>query len=165
MGEFVRHTLPPVYRQDSKILILGSMPSPKSREAGFYYGHPQNRFWRVLAAVFSAPIPVTNDEKRSFLLARKIALWDVLSSCVIEGADDGSIRKPESNRIETILSAAPIRAVFTTGGAATNYYRRLCLPQTGVESIPLPSTSPANCRCHMDELIQKYRVILNYLKP
>lgn len=163
MDELVHHTLPPVYRADSQILILGSMPSPKSRETGFYYGHPQNRFWRVLAGVFFTPLPLTNEEKREFVLSRHIALWDVLSSCKIKGADDGSIREPEPNRIDFILAQASIQAVFTTGGAAANYYRRLCLPKTGVESIPLPSTSPANCRCHLEELIRRYRIILNYL--
>ncbi len=161
--ETVTHTLPPIYRPDSRVLILGSMPSPKSREIGFYYGHPQNRFWRVLAEIFSAPVPADNFEKREFVLNRQIALWDVLSSCEISGADDNSIRNAHPNDIGIILAAAPIRAIFTTGNAATAYYRKLCFPQTGVASIPLPSTSPANCRCHLDELVRQYRKILLYL--
>ena len=117
----VIHTLSPVFNSKSRILILGTIPSPKSRETGFYYNHPQNRFWKVIAAVLSKTTPRTNQEKRRFLLDNHIALWDVLSSCEIKGAGDASIQKPVANDIGEILSAAPIRAVFTTGTKAVSY--------------------------------------------
>ncbi|MBC8570316.1 DNA-deoxyinosine glycosylase [Zongyangia hominis] len=160
----VEHTLPPVYDAHSRVLILGTMPSPKSREAGFYYSHPQNRFWKVMARLLNAPLPQTNEEKRALLLSSHIALWDVLSSCLIAGADDGSIREPRPNDIAGLLTRAPIAAVYTTGAKAAALYRRLILPQTGVEAATLPSTSPANCRYHnLDTLTEAYRVILPHL--
>lgn len=163
---FVKHTLEPVYDQHSHVLILGTMPSPKSREYGFYYSHPQNRFWRVLAALFQAPIPQNNVEKEALVRAHRIALWDVLASCDIQGAADASIRRPVANDLRPILETAPIQAIFTTGQKATMLYRRLCLPWTGVESIYLPSPSAANCRnCSLDDLIRAYSVILEYTYP
>ena len=157
------HTIPPCYDKYSRILMLGSFPSPKSREFGFFYGHPQNRFWRVLAALFSAPLPTTNEEKRNLLLREKIALWDVLASCEIHGADDASIRNETPNDIRTILNTCDIRAIFTTGGTATRLYRKHILPLVMRDTIALPSTSPANCRTSLDALIEQYRVILPYL--
>ena len=139
------------------------VPSPKSREQGFYYGHPRNRFWPVLAALFGEEAPETVDERRSFLIRHRIALWDVLASCEIVGADDGSIREPEPNDMSVILEAADIAAVFTTGGKATKLYEKLCLPLCGVPAIGLPSTSPANCACSMDRLVKEYGKILKYL--
>ena len=162
--ETVHHTFPPFYSADSRVLLLGSMPSPKSRENGFYYGHPQNRFWKVLAAVLKKELPVSNQEKMNFLTESRIALWDVLASCDIEGADDGSIRNPVPNDIGKVLREADIQAVFTTGGAAQRYYRKFCLPQTKVEAIALPSTSPANCRHYdLEKLIMAYQVIRRYI--
>ena len=120
------------------MLILGSFPSPKSREYGFFYGHPQNRFWKVLAAVLEKPLPRTNEEKHAFLLENGIALWDVLHACEIEGASDASIAAPEPNDLSPILSAAKIRAVFTTGGTAAKLYKRHIQPAVGREAIPLP---------------------------
>lgn len=161
----IEHTLPPVCDAQSKVLILGTMPSPKSREAGFYYSHPQNRFWPVMARLLDAPLPRTNDDKRALMLSRHIALWDVLSSCLIAGADDSSILAPVPNDIAGLLARVPVKAVFTTGTKAASLYRRLVLPQTGVEATALPSTSPANCRYHnLDTLTEAYRVILSCLK-
>lgn len=162
--EKIEHTIKPVYDKDSRILMLGTMPSPKSREAGFFYSHPRNRLWQILADIFKEPVPQNNKEKTELLLKHRIAMWDVLKSCIIKGAEDASIRMPVANNLEEILSVADIRAIFTTGTAATKLYRRFCLPQSGIEPIPLPSTSPANCRFFTyDELVQKYRIILNYL--
>lgn len=159
----VEHTLPPVYDASSRILILGTMPSPKSREYGFYYSHPQNRFWRVLSDLYDQKVPVTNAEKTEFLRKSHIALWDVLKSCEIRGADDGSIREPVPNEIAGLLSGSNIRAVFTTGTKAASLYRRLCLKSTGIPAIPLPSTSPANCRHYnYERLKEAYRVLLDY---
>ncbi len=163
--ERIVHPLEPVYDRNSRVLILGTMPSPKSREYGFYYSHPQNRFWRVLAALYGGPVPAANGEKADFLLEHRIALWDVLKSCRIRGADDGSIRDPVANDIAGLLARTGIRAVFTTGTKAAALYRRLCLPQTGRAAIALPSTSPANCRRYTFEtLVEAYRVLLDYTR-
>lgn len=164
MPEFVEHTLEPIYNKQSEILILGTMPSPKSREFGFYYSHPQNRFWRIISQLLEQSTPNTNDEKTSFLLTNHIALWDVLKSCEIEGADDSSIKNPIANDIASLLHETNIKAIFTTGTKATTLYKKLCLPITKIESIYLPSTSPANCRHYSyDSLLEHYRVILKYL--
>ncbi len=165
MSEFVYHTLEPIYDKNSRILILGSMPSPKSRELGFYYANPQNRFWKIIPELLRRPAPQTAEERTGFLLENRIALWDVLKSCEIKGADDGSIRNPEPNDLSSILSAADIRAVFTTGSKAYSLYRRLCLPQTKRDAVSLPSTSPANCRRYTyQSLLDAYRAILPYLQ-
>ena len=161
--EKVVHEFGPFYDENSRVLILGSIPSPKSREQGFYYGHPRNRFWPVLAGLFDEPVPETVEERKAFLTKHNIALWDVLASCDIRGADDGSIKNPEANNMELILNSADIRAVFTTGGKATKLYERLCLPVCGVASVGLPSTSPANCGCSMERLMEEYGRILKFL--
>lgn len=164
MIEYITHTLDPVYDSRSRILILGTIPSPRSRQEGFYYGHPQNRFWRVLADVFAEDIPSGNDEKRMFLLRHRIALWDVLKSCSIEGAADSSITNPVPNDINRILREADIRAVFTTGQKASQLYLRYCFPGTGAAAAYLPSTSPANCaRFSYDDLVRAYRVISEFV--
>ncbi len=163
-NQTVIHTIPPVFDQHSKILLLGTMPSPKSREVGFYYGHPQNRFWKILAALFSCEVPDTTAARTEFLLSRHIALWDVLASCEIRGADDGSIKKPVVNNIGKILQSADIRAIFTTGSKAYRIYSRYCLPQTEVQAKALPSTSPANCRFYtFEKLLEAYKIILQYI--
>ncbi len=163
-NEKVYHELEPVYDRDSRILIMGTMPSPKSRERGFYYSHPQNRLWRILAELFHESVPETSEEKERLLRNHNIAMWDVLHSCVIKGADDSSITNPEPNDVNRILEAAKIRAIFTTGKTATDLYKKLCYPSTGRPSIYLPSTSPANCRNYtLETLTEAYRVILDYL--
>lgn len=162
MQSVSHHMIQPVYDERSEILILGTMPSPKSREAGFYYAHPQNRFWRVLADVFGEDVPQGTQDRRAFALRHRIALWDVLAQCDIEGAQDQTIRNPVPNDIGRILRAAPVQAVFTTGAAAAKLYKRYCLPQTGREAIALPSTSSANCRMPYETLLQAYRVILRH---
>ena len=160
---YIEHPLNPVYDAGSKILILGTMPSPKSRERGFYYSHPQNRFWHIVSELYGKLLPNTNEEKAAFLHETHIALWDVLKSCTIEGADDGSIRNPVPNDLADLLSRTNIRAVFTTGTKAFSLYKRLCLKQTGVPAIGLPSTSPANCRHYTyEKLLETYRVLLDF---
>lgn len=158
------HTIEPVFNQDSKVLLLGTFPSPKSREVGFYYSHPRNRFWSIIADLCFCDVPITKDEKMQFLLAHKIALWDVLQSCSIQGADDTSIREPVANPIHCILQKAPIKAIFTTGSKAAVLYEKYCLPKTRIQAFALPSTSPANCRITYDDLKQAYAVILPYLQ-
>ena len=113
------HTIEPVFNQDSKVLLLGTFPSPKSREFGFYYSHPRNRFWPIIADLCSCNIPITKDEKIQFLLAHKIALWDVLQSCSIQGADDASIQEPVANPIHILLQKTSVKAIFTTGNESS----------------------------------------------
>ena len=163
MIERVLHPLEPVADAGSRVLLLGTMPSPKSREAGFYYAQPQNRFWRVLAALWGEETPAGTQERLAFARRHHIALWDVLRACSIEGADDGSIRQPEVNDLRQVLERADIRAIFTTGAKAAALYKRYCLPVTGRPAIPLPSTSPANCRVTLDGLTEAYRAILAYI--
>ena len=159
--EYIVHPLKPVYDEKSEILILGTMPSPKSREYGFYYSHPQNRFWRILSDLYGEPLPKTNGEKTVFLLSHRIAIWDVLKSCRISGADDGSIKEPVPNDIASLLHRTGIKKVFTTGTKAASLYRRLCLPKTGIKAFPLPSTSPANRRYYTyEKLLEAYKAIL-----
>jgi len=141
---FVTHAFSPVYDANSRILILGTMPSPQSVKYGFYYSHPQNRFWPLLAAIFNEPIPQTSSEKASLVLRHNIALWDVLASCEIEGASDASIRRPVPNDISLILSSAPIANIYTTGKAAFNLFNKFIAPTINRQTIYLPSTSPAN---------------------
>ena len=153
------HPIPPVWSPESEILILGSFPSVKSRESGFFYGHPQNRFWRVLAALYDEPFPETIPERRALLLRRRIALWDVLRSCEITGSSDASIRDAAPNDLRPILAGAPIRAVFVNGRTAERLYRQYAEPLTRRPAIPLPSTSPANAAWSLDRLISAWRVI------
>lgn len=161
----VIHPIGPVYDGHSRILILGTMPSPKSREAGFYYSHPRNRFWPVLAALFQEKTPENNAEKRALVLRHGIALWDVLASCEIAGAQDTSIKNPVVNPIETLLARTGIQAVFTTGQKAYQLYCRYCFPRTGIEAKPLPSTSPANAATSLERLAKAYQAILDALEP
>ncbi len=158
------HTIEPVFNQDSKVLLLGTFPSPKSREFGFYYSHPRNRFWPIIADLCSCNIPITKYEKIQFLLAHKIALWDVLQSCSIQGADDASIQEPVANPIHILLQKTSVKAIFTTGNKAAALYKTYCLCKTGIPAFVLPSTSPANCRMTYDNLKQAYAVILPYLR-
>lgn len=162
--QLIRHTIAPIYAPNSKVLLLGTMPSPKSREAAFYYAHPQNRFWQTLAAVFSEPLPQNIAEKTSLLLRHQLALWDVLDSCLIKGADDNSIREPQANDIAAIIAKTQISAVFCTGAKAHQLYQKLCLPNTGISAVRLPSTSPANRRFSDSDLLTAYSQIRTALK-
>lgn len=161
--EHIEHGIPPVFNAESRVLILGTMPSPKSRENGFYYMHPQNRFWRVISTVLGEPLPTTNGERASLLLKNKIALWDTLAQCDIIGASDCSVKNAVPNDISVITDTADIKAIFTTGKAAYKYYCRFQQESTGIEAICLPSTSPANARFGLDALIDEYKIIKNYL--
>ena len=153
------HPIAPVFDKDSRVLILGSFPSVKSREEGFFYGHPQNRFWRVTASVFGEDVPKTIDEKKSFLLRNHIALWDVIGSCEIDGSSDSSIRNVSVNDIKMILETADIQAIYLNGKKAFQLYQKHMLPVTGREGICLPSTSPANAAWQMDRLVREWSVI------
>ena len=163
MEERVSHPFQPVYDGRSKILILGSFPSVRSRETGFYYGHPTNRFWRVLSAVLSKEAPATNDEKRAFLLENRIALWDVARECDIENSADATLKRVVQNDIGCILEKSKIKAVFCNGRTALAYYDRLILPTVGTEAIPLPSTSAANAGYSLERLIGEWMIIKKHL--
>ena len=163
MTERIVHPIPPLYDARSRILILGSFPSVKSREAAFFYGHPQNRFWRVIAAVLECPVPVTVPEKAAMLHAHHIALWDTIASCEIEGSSDSSIRDAAPNDLTPILHAAPIRAVFCNGASSYVHYQKHQAKATGLAAVQLPSTSPANAAWSLDRLTDAWRVILEYL--
>ena len=155
----ITHPIPPVWNENSRVLILGSFPSVKSREEGFFYGHRQNRFWRVLAAIFDAPVPQTAEEKKRFLLANGIAVWDVIASCEITGSADSSIRGVVPNDLTPILRGARIRAIFANGRTASTLYARFLEPRTGRPAVCLPSTSPANAAFSLEKLIDAWRVV------
>jgi len=156
------HPIPPIYDEHSEILILGSFPSVKSREAQFFYGHPQNRFWRVVAAVFEQDVPRTFEEKKAFLLRNRIALWDVIASCEIEGSSDQTIRDAVPNDLTPILSTANIRQIFVNGRKAEQLFNRLIAPTIGRKAICLPSTSPANAAKSLEQLIREWSVIRDF---
>lgn len=155
----IAHPIPPVFNKDSKVLVLGSFPSVKSREEGFFYGHPQNRFWKVTARVFDEDIPLTVSSKREFLLRNHIALWDVIGSCDIEGSSDSSIRNVTVNDISIILNTADIRLICLNGKKAYQYYQKYMFPVIKREGICLPSTSPANAAWNIDSLLEAWSVI------
>lgn len=160
----VIHTIPPVWNSQSRVLLLGTMPSPASRSFGFYYGHPQNRFWPVLAALFGAEVPAEADERRAFVASRRIALWDVLASCTITGAADSTIRDPVANDIPSIIAHSSIRRIFAIGKTAGALYDRLLRDRTGVEQTTLPSPSPANRgRYPLERLIEAWKPVLEAL--
>ena len=160
---FLTNLFEPVFDNESRILILGTMPSPKSRELGFYYGHPRNRFWPVMADVLGEVYPETTEDKIAFCRRNHIAVWDVLKSCEITGADDNSIKNPVPNDMNEILAHAPIKAIFATGTQASTRYQKDCYPRTGIPIIKLPSTSPANCGTSYEKLRAAYCEILGYL--
>lgn len=154
------HTISPVYNEHSRILILGSFPSVKSREAGFFYGHPQNRFWKVLANVFQAEVPGTIEEKKAFLLEHRIAVWDVIGQCEITGSSDSSIRNVVPNPISKILETTKIEQIFVNGKKAEQLYQRYIYPQTKRNAICLPSTSPANASWNLEKLTEAWKIVL-----
>lgn len=156
----IEHEIEPVFDDRSRVLMLGTIPSPKSREVGFFYGHPQNRFWKVMAAVLGTAVPQTIPEKTEMLLEHRIALWDVCRSCAIEGASDASIKDPQPNDLSRILDVANIRGIFCTGAKAAQLYRKLCEPTLGIPCIQLPSTSPANAAMRLPDLVEAYRTAL-----
>ena len=149
----VTHPIPPVFDAHARVLILGSFPSVRSRAVGFYYGHPQNRFWKMLARVLETPEPENTAEKKQFLLRHRIALWDVIGRCEITGSADASIREAMPNPIGTILAAADIRLIVCNGQTAFRLYTRLVEPVTGRPAVVLPSTSPANAAYRLDRLV------------
>ena len=153
------HPIPPLYDEFSRVLILGSFPSVKAREQQFFYGHKQNRFWRVMAQVLDCPVPVSIEQKREMLLSHHIAVWDVIAGCEITGSSDASIRNVTPNDLSEILTCADIREIYTNGGKAGQLYKKYIYPANGREAVTLPSTSPANAGYSLEKLVEAWRVL------
>lgn len=156
----VQHTFDPVFNTHSRILILGSFPSVKSRENQFYYGHPQNRFWKLMARLLNVPVPQSIDEKKTMLLTHGLALWDVIASCDIKGSSDSSIKNAVPADISRILKTADIHTIITNGGTAFKLYGRYCEPLTGRPAILCPSTSPANAAFSLERLAESWEPVI-----
>ncbi len=150
------HPIPPLYDAQSRILILGSFPSVKSREAMFFYGHPQNRFWRLLALLFDEDIPRTISDKRALALGHHVALWDTIRSCVITGSSDSSIRDVVPNDLSVILQNSRVEVIFCNGAASYRLYMKYIYPSTGINAVKLPSTSPANAAYSIERLVEAW---------
>ncbi len=157
------HPIPPLYSKESKVLILGSFPSVKSREQEFFYGHPQNRFWRVISNVLGENEPKTVEEKRQLILSHRLALWDVIAECEIEGSADSTIKNVVPNDLTKILDNGNIKAIFVNGKTAEKYFMKYTEPKIGVKAICLPSTSPANASYNLEKLFDAWKIINNYL--
>ena len=155
----IKHPFGALYAPDSRVLILGSFPSVKSREENFFYGHPQNRFWKVTSMVFGEKLPETIPEKKAFLLRNKIALWDVIESCDITGSSDSSIKNVTVNDFSKILSSSQIEKIFVNGKTAERLYNKYALSNTGIPCICLPSTSPANAAWSVEKLFGEWSKI------
>ena len=155
--EHIIHPFEPIYSKDSKILILGSLPSVKSREQNFYYGHPQNRFWRVVSSILQEPIPSTIEEKRNMLLRHDIAIWDVIYSCDIKGSSDSSIRNVVPTDIASLVKKTQITKIYCNGKIAGKLFQKYQESKAGIPAVVLPSTSPANAAFSLERLIQEWK--------
>ena len=159
--EKVIHPIPPLWNENSRVLILGSFPSVKSREQAFFYGHPQNRFWRVMAGLLQAQVPTTVEEKKALLLTHRIAVWDVVASCEIEGSSDSSMRNVVANDLSPILEGSRIQKLFLNGKTAEKFYKRYIFPKLQREATVLPSTSPANAAWSLERLMDAWKVVID----
>ena len=155
----INHPFGPLFSPESRILILGSFPSVKSREQNFFYGHPQNRFWKVIAALFNQPVPTSIPEKKELILGHGLALWDSIASCVITGSSDASIRDVRANDLRIILDSCPIERIYCNGRKSHEMYMKYILPALGREAGCLPSTSPANAQWSLEKLVEAWSVI------
>ena len=156
----LKHTFDPVFDEESKILILGSFPSVKSRENNFFYGHPQNRFWKVMANVLEWEVPTTIEEKREMLLENHVAVWDVIASCSIVGSSDTSIKDVVVNDFSRILENSKVERVYVNGGKAYELYHKYAEKVTGIQAVKLPSTSPANAAWSLEKLTKTWKEIM-----
>jgi hypoxanthine-DNA glycosylase len=163
MENRIYHPFGPLYNENSKVLILGSFPSVKSREQEFFYGHPQNRFWKVIAALLDKDVPHTIDEKKALILDNGLALWDSIGSCEITGSSDASIRNAEPNDLRIITENCDIRAIYCNGKKSLEVYNRYIEPMLGRQAEALPSTSPANAAWNLDRLTEAWSVITSHL--
>lgn len=153
------HPIPPLFDENSRVLILGSFPSVKSREAMFFYGHPQNRFWPLLARLFHEEVPRTVEEKKHLALSRNIALWDTIHSCVITGSSDSSIKDVVPNDLSVILNNSRVKSIYCNGAVSYRLYQKCLYPQNKIKAYKLPSTSPANAAWSMERLENEWSVI------
>jgi hypoxanthine-DNA glycosylase len=151
------HNIEPVFNKESKILILGSFPSVKSRKQQFFYGHPQNRFWKVISSITNEELPTTIDEKKNLLLRNHIAVWDVIKSCDIIGSSDSSISNVRANDIYRILNVANIKSIYANGDKSYSLFRKYFKE---LDIIKLPSTSPANAQYSLERLIEEWKIIM-----
>ena len=158
-SERIQHPFGPLCSEHSRVLILGSFPSIKSREQNFFYGHPQNRFWKVIASLYGAPLPRTIDEKTALILQNDLALWDTIASCEIVGSSDASIKNIIANDLTVILDKSSIHRIYCNGHKSYELFHKLIEPQLGREAICLPSTSPANAQWSLERLIEAWSVI------
>ena len=158
MSELI-HPFGPLFNEESQILILGSFPSVKSREQNFFYGHPQNRFWKVVAALYGADVPESIEEKKRLILGNGLSLWDSIASCEITGSSDASIRNAKANDISIILDSCDVRAIYCNGRKSHELYKKFIEPAAVREAVCLPSTSPANAQWTLDKLIEAWSVI------
>lgn len=153
------HPIPPLFDENSRTLILGSFPSVKSREQSFFYGHPQNRFWKLIAMLFDEEIPQSIDEKKQLILKHNLALWDVIHSCTITGSSDSSIKDVVPNDLSVILQNSRVDRIFANGALSYKMYMKYIFPQTGIEAVKLPSTSPANAAFSLERLAESWKII------
>ena len=153
------HPIPPLFNEESKTLILGSFPSVKSRETAFFYGHPQNRFWAVIAEIYGYEKPQTVEEKKKLILENKLAMWDVIQSCEIEGSADSTISNVTANDLSIILENSRVDRIFVNGKTAEKYYKKYTYPKTGIKAFCLPSTSPANAAWNIEKLVDAWKII------
>ncbi len=153
------HPIPPLFNEESRTLILGSFPSVKSREAAFFYGHPQNRFWAVIAKIYGYEKPQSIEEKKKLVLENKLAMWDVIESCEIEGSADSTISNVTANDLSIILENSRVDRIFVNGKTAEKYYNKYTYPKTGIKAICLPSTSPANAAWSIEKLVDAWKII------
>lgn len=158
MAEAVIHPIPPLFDKNSKTLILGSFPSVKSREAMFFYGHPQNRFWRLMAKIFDEEAPQTVEQKKQLVLSHNLALWDSIHSCVVTGSSDSSIKNVVPNDLSVILDNSKVDRIFANGATSYNIYQKYIYPTTRIKAIKLPSTSLANAAFSLDRLYEAWKI-------
>ncbi len=163
MSERIIHPFEALYNENSKVLILGSFPSVKSREVNFFYGHPRNRFWKVIPALFGEEEPLTIEKKKELILRRNLALWDSIHSCEITGSSDSSVKNVVPNDISKIIGNSKVSKVFCNGALSHKMYMKYIFPDTKIEAVKLPSTSPANAACSLDKLIEEWKIIKEYL--
>ncbi len=163
MSERIIHPFEALYNENSKVLILGSFPSVKSREVSFFYGHPRNRFWKVIPALFGEEEPVTIEKKKELILRRNLALWDSIHSCEITGSSDSSVKNVVPNDISKIIGNSKVSKVFCNGALSHKMYMKYIFPDTKIEAVKLPSTSPANAAYSLDKLIEEWKIIKEYL--
>ena len=156
----IRHPFPPLFDESSRTLILGSFPSVKSREAMFFYGHPQNRFWRVIAALYEEDVPQNIEEKKSIILKHNLALWDSIQSCTITGSSDSSVKDVVPNDLSLIINNSKVDRIFCNGALSYKMYEKFIFPKTNINAIKLPSTSPANAAFSLQRLVNEWEIIV-----